>query len=181
MWFPEIIDDWDQADLVVLVGSNTAWCHPVLFQRLMCARASRGTKIVVIDPRRTATCEGADLHLPLALGTDVALFAGLLVYLADAGAIKPDWMNAHTMGFAGSLEAARQFAGTPAQVSAITKLPAEAVACLLRDVRAHRTGDDGLFARRQSVLGWDRQGQCHYQLPFGDRRALEGPAWGRFR
>ncbi len=57
---PGNYEDWEQADLVVLVGSNTAWCHPVLFQRLMAARASRGTKIVVIDPRRTATCESAD-------------------------------------------------------------------------------------------------------------------------
>ena len=46
-----------QADLIVLVGSNTAWCHPVVFQRIMAARETRGTKLVVIDPRRTETCE----------------------------------------------------------------------------------------------------------------------------
>jgi assimilatory nitrate reductase catalytic subunit len=60
---PGTYGDWDQADLVVLVGANTAWCHPVLYQRLMAARAKRGTRVVVIDPRRTATCEGADLHI----------------------------------------------------------------------------------------------------------------------
>ncbi len=61
---PGSYDDLDAADLVVLVGSNTAWCHPVLYQRIQAARAARGTKLVVIDPRRTDTCEDADLHLP---------------------------------------------------------------------------------------------------------------------
>ena len=65
---PGTYEDLEQADLVVLVGSNLAWCHPVLYQRLMAARAERGTKIVVIDPRRTASCDGADLHLPLRSG-----------------------------------------------------------------------------------------------------------------
>jgi assimilatory nitrate reductase catalytic subunit len=69
---PGCYEDLDQADLVVLVGSNLAWCHPVLFQRLVAAKEARGTKIVVVDPRRTATAEIADLHLVLAPGSDVA-------------------------------------------------------------------------------------------------------------
>ena len=68
----------------MLVGSNTAWCHPVLFQRMVRNRRERGAKIVVIDPRRTATCEEADLFLPIAPGTDTALFCGLLAHLAEA-------------------------------------------------------------------------------------------------
>ncbi|MEO9132027.1 MAG: molybdopterin-dependent oxidoreductase [Sphingomonas sp.] len=71
-------DDLDAADLIVLVGSNTAWCHPVVWQRIEAARAARGTKLVVIDPRRTETAERADLHLAVAPDTDVALFTGLL-------------------------------------------------------------------------------------------------------
>src|ERR1051326_7210648 len=59
---PGVYEDWDDADLVVLVGSNAAWCHPVLHQRLLAAKAAHGTKIVVIDPRRTATADAADLH-----------------------------------------------------------------------------------------------------------------------
>ena len=84
---PGTYEDLEQADLVVLVGSNLAWCHPVVFQRLLAARAERGTRVVVIDPRRTATCEGMDLHLKLAPGSDVALFAGLLAHLDAAGAV----------------------------------------------------------------------------------------------
>ena len=83
---PGTYEDLEQADLVVLVGSNLAWCHPVLYQRLLAARKQRGTKIVVIDPRRTATADECDLHLPLDPGTDVLLFNGLLAHLARSGA-----------------------------------------------------------------------------------------------
>ncbi|SDA36851.1 molybdopterin-dependent oxidoreductase [Sphingomonas sp. NFR15] len=74
-------DDLDAADLIVLVGSNTAWCHPVVWQRIEAARARRGTKLVVIDPRRTETAERADLHLAIAPDSDVALFTGLLGHM----------------------------------------------------------------------------------------------------
>jgi assimilatory nitrate reductase catalytic subunit len=104
---PGVYDDWEQADLVVLVGSNTAWCHPVLHQRLMAAKAARHTRIVVIDPRRTATAETADLHLPIASGSDIALFNGLLIYLADNGAIDTAWTNRHTSGLHSAIVAAR--------------------------------------------------------------------------
>ena len=80
---PCTYEDLEQAELIVLVGSNLAWCHPVLFQRIQATRA--GKRVVVIDPRRTASCEGADLHLPIRPGTDVALFNALLRHLAAAG------------------------------------------------------------------------------------------------
>ena len=76
---PGLYEDFELADLVVLVGSNLAWCHPVLFQRLEAAKRARpAMRIVVIDPRRTETCDIADLHLALRPGSDVALFNGLL-------------------------------------------------------------------------------------------------------
>ncbi|SDF00336.1 nitrate reductase [Limimaricola pyoseonensis] len=83
---PGTYEDLELADLVVLTGSNLAWCHPVLYQRLAAARATRGTKVVVIDPRRTASCDIADLHLPLAPGSDVALFNALLSEIDRRGA-----------------------------------------------------------------------------------------------
>ncbi len=83
---PGVYADLEQADLVILVGSNLAWCHPVLHQRILAAKAMRPMmRLVVVDPRRTATCEAADLHLALRPGSDVALFAGLLEHLALAG------------------------------------------------------------------------------------------------
>ncbi len=82
---PCTYDDLDEADLIILVGSNTAWCHPVIWQRIEEAREKRGTKLVVIDPRRTETAERADLHLAIAPDSDVALFAGLLREMRDSG------------------------------------------------------------------------------------------------
>ncbi|MEQ1697932.1 MAG: molybdopterin-dependent oxidoreductase [Hyphomicrobiaceae bacterium] len=104
---PGTYEDLECADLVVLVGSNLAWCHPVLFQRLEAARQQRGTKIVVIDPRRTATCEIADTHLALAPGSDVALFNGLLAHLAQAGRFDHAYVEHHTTGLDAALESAR--------------------------------------------------------------------------
>jgi len=119
---PGIYEDWDEADLVVLVGSNTAWCHPILYRRLVEARAKRGTRIIVIDPRRTATCEIADLHLPLAAGTDVALFNGLLVHLAAQGGLDVAFVEGHTADLDAALEAAQASAGSIARVARITGL-----------------------------------------------------------
>ncbi len=91
---PASYDDLDEADLIVLVGSNTAWCHPIVYQRIMAARAARGAKLVVIDPRRTETCEEADLHLPLRPGSDVALMNGLLAHCRREGLIDEAFMAA---------------------------------------------------------------------------------------
>ncbi|MGF6861618.1 assimilatory nitrate reductase catalytic subunit [Rhodobacteraceae bacterium MBR-64] len=104
---PGTYEDLDQADLVVLVGSNLAWCHPVLYQRLVAAQKARGTKVVVVDPRRTATCDIADLHLALAPGSDAALFNAALVALADRGALDRAYLAAHVAGFDAALIAAR--------------------------------------------------------------------------
>ncbi|MEY2943302.1 MAG: hypothetical protein RLY97_1316 [Pseudomonadota bacterium] len=82
---PCTYDDLDAADLILLVGSNTAWCHPVIWQRIERTRERRGCKLVVIDPRLTETAEMADLHIPLAPNGDVALFNALLADMARRG------------------------------------------------------------------------------------------------
>ncbi|UMR31362.1 molybdopterin-dependent oxidoreductase [Massilia sp. MB5] len=104
---PVCYDDLELADMIVLVGSNAAWCHPILFQRIARIREQRpGVRLVVIDPRRTATCELADLHLPVKPGTDVWLFNGLLSYLAKRGATDTAFVAAHTLGLDAALAAA---------------------------------------------------------------------------
>ncbi|OJX70485.1 nitrate reductase [Magnetospirillum sp. 64-120] len=104
---PGCYEDIELADLVVLVGSNLAWCHPVLFQRLKKAREDRGTTVVVVDPRRTDCCDIADLHLPLAPGSDVALFNALLAHCEAAGVLDFAFIDDHTNGFTEALAAAR--------------------------------------------------------------------------
>jgi assimilatory nitrate reductase catalytic subunit len=120
---PGCYEDIEEADLVVLVGSNMAWCHPVLYQRLAAAKQAHGTRIVVIDPRRTATCDIADLHLALRPGSDVAIFAGLLVHLIDSTAGNQASVEARTTGFAAALEAARRSAPTLDAAARIADLP----------------------------------------------------------
>jgi assimilatory nitrate reductase catalytic subunit len=88
-------DDLDEADLIVLVGSNTAWCHPVIWQRIEAAREARGTKLVVIDPRRTETAERADLHLPICPDGDVALFNAALVEMQRRGLLNEAYLAGH--------------------------------------------------------------------------------------
>ncbi|WP_232630895.1 nitrate reductase [Methylobacterium sp. Leaf118] len=119
---PGCYEDLDQADLIVLVGSNAAWCHPILFRRMIDARKARGTRIVTVDPRRTQTGEEADLHLGLLPGSDTALFSGLLVHLADAGLCDARFIAEHTAGFDGALERARQIAPTVAATAQATGL-----------------------------------------------------------
>jgi len=105
---PGRYEDFEQADLVVLVGSNLAWCHPVLFQRLEAAKRARPSlRVVVVDPRRTETGDIADLHLALRPGSDVALFNALLVALHDRGAVDRAFVEAHTDGLDAALAAAR--------------------------------------------------------------------------
>src|SRR5690606_15980584 len=115
---PGAYEDFDEADLVVLTGSNTAWCHPILYQRVLAARRKRGTKIVVIDPRRTATVDESDLHLALDPGTDVLLFNGLLAHLARSRAIDENYVAAHTSGFDGAIALALADAPSIAHVAA---------------------------------------------------------------
>ncbi len=144
---PGVYEDWEAADLVVLVGSNTAWCHPVLHQRLQAAKRARGTQIVVLDPRRTATAEMADLHLPLAPGTDVILFQGLLAYLDEAGALDRAWVARHATGLEDALAAARRDAPSPEAVAEECGVDPEAVETFY-----------ALFARTERVLTAFSQG-----------------------
>ncbi|MCG7978905.1 MAG: molybdopterin-dependent oxidoreductase [Candidatus Thiodiazotropha endolucinida] len=101
-------EDLEQANLITLVGSNTAWCHPVLYQRIRDAKVRRPhMKVVVIDPRRTATCEIADIHLPLVPGSDIDIFLALLDYLDRHDALDREYIAQHTEGFEMALERAR--------------------------------------------------------------------------
>jgi assimilatory nitrate reductase catalytic subunit len=118
---PGLYEDLELADLVVLVGSNLAWCHPVLFQRLAAAKAERPElTVVVVDPRRTMTARSADLHLALNPGSDVALFNGLLLHLQETGRIAAEYVADHTNGLDAALAAARKL--SLADVAEITGL-----------------------------------------------------------
>jgi assimilatory nitrate reductase catalytic subunit len=119
---PGCYEDLDEADLLVLVGSNAAWCHPVLFQRMLVNRQKRGARMVVIDPRRTDSAGDADLFLGLKPGTDTALFSGLLAHLAECGALDSGYIERYTSGFEEALTRARSVAGSVSGTALATGL-----------------------------------------------------------
>jgi assimilatory nitrate reductase catalytic subunit len=162
---PGSYEDLEEADLVVLVGSNAAWCHPVLFQRLAAAKEKRGTRVVTIDPRRTATAEIADLHLALKPGSDVALFAGLLVHLLRTGRVADEWVRHHAVGFDAALAAASEAAPTAAAAAAATAL-CEADVATFYQWFADRERSVTLYSQgvNQSASGTDKVNaiiNCH--------------------
>ena len=141
-------DDMEETDLLVLVGSNLAWCHPVLFQRISAAKDKRPElKIVVIDPRHTATCEIADVHLSIKSGSDVWLFNGLLDFLRRNDYLDYDFLENATEGFASALEAARASSGSIPVVAGQCGLDEEQVSHFFR-----------LFAQNKKVVTLYSQG-----------------------
>jgi sulfite reductase (NADPH) flavoprotein alpha-component len=95
---PGSYQDFDRADLFFVIGANMADCHPILFLRMM-DRIKAGAKLIVVDPRRTATADKAHLFLQLRPGTDLALLNGLLHLLVARGAIDRDFIARHTEGW----------------------------------------------------------------------------------
>ncbi|WP_285031188.1 bifunctional nitrate reductase/sulfite reductase flavoprotein subunit alpha [Mycolicibacterium sp. lyk4-40-TYG-92] len=121
---PGSYTDFDCADLFFVIGANMADCHPILFLRMadrIAGKNGPGAKLIVVDPRRTATAEKADLFLQIKPGTDLALLNGLLHLLVESGAIDHEFIAEHTEGW----EAMPAFLADypPAKVAAITGLP----------------------------------------------------------
>jgi assimilatory nitrate reductase catalytic subunit len=97
---PACYDDVNHAGAIFIVGSNTAYAHPILFRRIEDARKAKpALKIVVCDPRRTDTAEIADLFLPIQPGTDVMLFNGMLHIMLWEGWLDSAYLADHTTGF----------------------------------------------------------------------------------
>ncbi len=123
---PGQYSDFESADLILLTGSNLAWCHPILQQRISAAKAARPElTVVVIDPRRTATAELADIHLQIKSNSDVALFNGLLDYLSSNGGLNTDYIQEHTVGIEQALAAASQLQAE--QVAQLTGISCEQI------------------------------------------------------
>jgi len=141
-------EDLERAKLVVLTGSNTAWCHPVLFQRIKKAKLDNpDMMVVVIDPRKTATTDIADIHLPIKSGTDHILFNGLLVHLKKAGEKNEMFVDNFTVGLAPAMSVAESHAATTEAVAVQCSLAQSEVEKFYR-----------LFARTERVVTVYSQG-----------------------
>lgn len=144
---PGCYEDLEQADALFLVGSNTAYAHPVVYQRIAKAKGTRpDMSVVVLDPRRTATCELADWHLPLRPGSDAHFFNGLLAYLVRIKRIDHDYIAHHCEGFDEALATAESV-GNVAAVAKVCDVPVEHVQAVF-----------DLFARTEKVVTVFSQG-----------------------
>ncbi|WP_406172303.1 bifunctional nitrate reductase/sulfite reductase flavoprotein subunit alpha [Streptomyces canus] len=120
---PGSYQDFEKADLFFVIGSNMADCHPILFLRMMERVKSAGAKVIVVDPRRTATAAKADLFLQIKPGADLALLNGLLHLLHADGHIDPEFVAAHTEGWEAMPEFLADY--SPAAVAEMTGLAEE--------------------------------------------------------
>jgi sulfite reductase (NADPH) flavoprotein alpha-component len=173
---PGSYDDIDQADLFFVIGSNMADCHPILFLR-MADRLKQGARLIVVDPRRTATADRADLYLPIAPGTDLALLNGLLHLLVEAGDIDDDFIAAHTDGWAAMPAFLSEY--SPGRVAEITGLAEQDIRTAARWI-----GEAGewmslwTMGLNQSTQGtWHTNALCNLHLATG---AICRPGSGPF-
>lgn len=119
---PGSYEDFDRADVFFVIGANMADCHPILFLRMM-DRVKAGAKLIVVDPRRSATADKADLFLPIKPGTDLALLNGLLHLLVANGHVDAEFIAEHTEGWDEMTAFLADY--TPEAVAEITDLPVE--------------------------------------------------------
>ncbi len=173
---PGSYEDFEHADVFLVIGANMADCHPILFLRLL-DRVRAGAKLIVVDPRRTATADKADLFLQVRPGTDLALLNGLLHLLHQNAQTDPAFIAAHTEGWEQLPDFLDDY--TPARVAAITGLSEADIrhaAALIGTARAWMSC--WTMGLNQSVQGtWHTNALCNLHLATG---AICRPGSGPF-
>ncbi|WP_432570676.1 molybdopterin-dependent oxidoreductase [Kineococcus sp. SYSU DK005] len=163
---PGSYDDFDHADVFLVTGANMADCHPVLFLR-MADRLKAGARLIVVDPRRTATAERADLFLQIRPGTDLALLNGLLHLIVEAGHVDEAFVESCTDGWEAVVEMLADY--SPAAVSAITGLAEEDLRTAARWIgEAGEWMSCWTMGLNQSTHGtWNTNALCNLHLATG--------------
>ena len=173
---PGSYEDFDQADVFFIIGSNMADCHPILFLRMM-DRVKAGAKLIVVDPRRTATAEKADLFLQIAPGADLALLNGLLHLIVENRHTDAEFIAEFTEGWEVMPSFLEQFA--PDKVSDITGIPTEDIRTAARWIgEAANFMSCWTMGLNQSSHGtWNTNAICNLHLATG---AICKPGSGPF-
>ncbi|PJE04101.1 MAG: reductase [Mycobacterium sp.] len=163
---PGSYQDFDHADVFFVIGANMADCHPILFLRMM-ERVKAGAKLIVVDPRRTATAAKADLFLQIAPGSDLALLNGLLHLIVRNGHTDPDFIAEFTTGWEVMPTFLEQF--TPDRVSEITGIPADDIRTAARWIgEAANWMSCWTMGLNQSTHGtWNTNAVCNLHLATG--------------
>jgi ferredoxin-nitrate reductase len=114
---PASYADIDDANCLLLIGTNTADCHPVLFKRIKQRKFAdpKNVTIIAVDPRRTETADFADLHLPIQPGTDIALLNSMLYVLLEENLLDREFVAQHTHGFSALLNVIKKYPPNVAQ------------------------------------------------------------------
>ena len=105
---PPAYADIAQADCLLLLGTNTAACHPIVWTKIR-HRAQEGAQVIVVDPRRTETARAADLHLPLRPGSDLALLNAMLHVIERDGLLDDAFVARRSEGVEQALAAAAEW------------------------------------------------------------------------
>ena len=173
---PGSYQDFDQAVVFFVIGANMADCHPILFLRMM-DRVKAGAKLIVVDPRRTATAEKADLFLQIAPGSDLALLNGLLHLIVENGHTDAEFIAEFTEDWAVMPSFLEQY--TPDKVSEITGIPAEDIRTAARWIgEAANFMSCWTMGLNQSTHGtWNTNAICNLHLATG---AICKPGSGPF-
>ncbi|UXA05181.1 bifunctional nitrate reductase/sulfite reductase flavoprotein subunit alpha [Mycobacterium sp. SMC-2] len=173
---PGSYQDFEHADVFFVIGANMADCHPILFLRMM-DRVKAGAKLIVVDPRRTATADKADLFLQIAPGSDLALLNGLLHLIVENGHTDPEFIAEFTEGWEVMPSFLQQY--TPDTVSEITGIPAEDIRAAARMIgEAQNFMSCWTMGLNQSTHGtWNTNAICNLHLATG---AICKPGSGPF-
>jgi len=173
---PGSYQDIDHADVFFVIGANMADCHPILFLRMM-DRVKAGAKLIVVDPRRTATAEKADLFLQIAPGTDLALLNGLLQQIVENEHTDPHFISEFTEGWEVMPSFLAQF--TPERVSEITSIPEQDIRTAARWIgESANWMSIWTMGVNQSTHGtWNTNAICNLHLATG---AICRPGSGPF-
>jgi ferredoxin-nitrate reductase len=154
---PGCYEDLDQTDTFLIAGSNMAWAHPILFRRVEARKKAdpQRVRIITIDPRRTATAEVSDLHLPIRPGTDVALFHALANVLWAEGDCDTGFIEEHCSGW----EELRALIGrwSPERAAQVCGIPADDIRKAARALGGGRRFVSlWTMGLNQSVVGTDK-------------------------
>ena len=159
---PASYADIDDANCFLLIGSNTADCHPVIFKRIKQRKMSAPDEVTVIcvDPRRTETADFADLHLAIRPGSDIALLNSMLYVLLDENLIDREFVAQHTNGFGALIKAVKDYA--PKAVEKICAIPE----CLIVEAamifgKAERAMSLWSMGVNQSTVGVHKNNAIH--------------------
>ena len=174
---PGSYQDFDRADLFFIAGSNMADCHPILFLRMKDRMKRAGAKLIVVDPRRSATAEAADLFLQIRPGTDIALFNGLMHLLVEADHIDHDFIAEFTEGWDAMPAFLEDY--TPSRVAETTGLAEDDIRTAARWIgAAGEWMSCWTMGLSQSISGtWNTNALCNLHLATG---AICKPGSGPF-